>query len=679
MIQAADRMKALGRQSSDTGGSPSSIFGSAAGLAQTIQRDERFRISVYPLLCAAAPEMAMGIAACLCYLLEQYPDTRVYRCFAKIDDATSDSDDESGEISAEDYQFQPSDWELEGLADNVLLFGELAVDEAAYTLRVILDMDLLQAEQDEDEVFSLSFTYESLAALMTGLPAATSEIMATLGGRNYETAIIAYAALEANARNLDKLLAAIFEWNLDIYLSHWGLQWEEEDIQAQFLELVEFAQQEPSAFAFWVAGLAAKQVMQTGLQDFGEFLLPDLTRALPQADQAAGGAAAIALGLADFGHFNRALDFLQPFLRPTAAASVWQSMIQIHLASGDIAAALDSNQLALESGLSQPALHWQYAQLLMAAEANDWPVEEVLLIDPDAYAEEEHIPLEIAAALKLHLAGQPENLSALQLALSYMIDVADDELWLYFEQLVQRDRAGELLSETIDRLIDLEDHAPAYEILERYLDDNPFAYAHLAQLALADDDSQFAIAMIAACRSKFAQLDEELELELQRLELYAKLPAFEATFAEIKVLLNAKRLVAESAVDLLEEALEIAPQMVDIYVILARCYLSWKDSESAIEVLEEAEKQAGEEPQLALALAQIFWAGNQQAEAIEKLNAGLRAAPGHVPLLVQMANYLLANDQLDDARAYIARAEAIAPSHRALWQTRRLIAQKMAQ
>ena len=44
-----------------------------------------------------------------------------------------------------------------------------------------------------------------------------------------------------------------------------------------------------------------------------------------------------------------------------------------------------------------------------------------------------------------------------------------------------------------------------------------------------------------------------------------------------------------------------------------------------------------------------------------------------------MANYLITNNQFDDARQYIARAEAIAPSHRALSQLRRLVAQKMAE
>ena len=77
-------------------------------------------------------------------------------------------------------------------------------------------------------------------------------------------------------------------------------------------------------------------------------------------------------------------------------------------------------------------------------------------------------------------------------------------------------------------------------------------------------------------------------------------------------------------------------------------------------------------------MAQILWASDKQDEAIATLNAGLEAYPNSVPLLAQMASYLLSNNQFEDARSYINRAEAIAPSHRALLQLRRVVAQKMA-
>ena len=185
--------------------------------------------------------------------------------------------------------------------------------------------------------------------------------------------------------------------------------------------------------------------------------------------------------------------------------------------------------------------------------------------------------------------------------------------------------------------------------------------------------------MIDACRQTLAEVGDDLELELQRLQLQVSLPAFEEKIAETKVILGANRPVSEDKVDLLEQAIEIAPGLVDLYVLLSKCYRSWKDMENALEVLDEATRQAGPDPQIDLGIAQIRWARNEREIAVQALNGALDEFPSDVPLLAQLASYLIENDQFEDARHYIARAETIAPSHRAVWQVRRLVASRMAQ
>ena len=93
--------------------------------------------------------------------------------------------------------------------------------------------------------------------------------------------------------------------------------------------------------------------------------------------------------------------------------------------------------------------------------------------------------------------------------------------------------------------------------------------------------------------------------------------------------------------ELLEEAIEIAPKMVDLYVILSRCYLSWQDSDSAIEVLNEANNRAGNHPRIVLSLAQNQWSRMRRDDAIETLNAGIVDFPNNVSLLAQTASYLV--------------------------------------
>ena len=670
MLNAADRMKSLGRQPSDSG-APSSIFGSAVGLAQEIQADERFRIGVYPILCADMPEAAMGLASSLCYLLEQYPDTRVYRCFAKIDSA-----DENAEISASDYQFSAAEWTLDGLADNIIIEGALIAAADGFALQIDIDKSLSAIDIESD---ALAYEFDSLMSLTLALPAIAADVYQKTAGEVNTKAIIEFDAQEASVAELETLLEAVFGWNLDVYLYLWDVEWDENDVRDQFLEVAELCASKPSQFAFWSLGMMAKQVMQPGLADIGELILPELNRAFSHETLAAPGAAAAALGLSRLGRAQQANSFLQPRLRAHAPASVWRAMIEIQLSSGQVEEAIETAQLALESGLQHPALYWQYAELLMAAEVNSLNVEDVLLLDPAEYDEDAHIAVEIANALKLYSDGVRDDLGALQLALAYMIDVADEERWIYFERLLQRDEEGAFLGEVLDRLIELEDHDRAYDILQRHLDSNAYAYIFLAQLALADSDSTLARDMVEACRKSFAEIDDNLELELQRILLQATIPSFAEQYAETKVILSANRPVSEDKVELLEQAIELAPRLVDLHLLLSTCYRSWRDDESALEVLREAADQAGPDPQIDLGTARILWAQNKRDDAIALLNASLEQFPNDVHLLMQLASSLIENAQFEDARQYIALAETIAPSHRAIWQVRQLIAQKMAE
>lgn len=670
MLNAAERMRSLGESPRESG-APASIFGSALGLAQSIQTDAQFRIGVYPFLSAESPEVAMGLAACLCYLLEQYQDTRVYRCFAKIDGG-----DDSGEISRADYQFSLADWAFDGLADNVLLDGLLLKSAEGYELRLNIDDSLSASAADLE---TLAYRFSALAEAVSALPAIAEDIYSQLSTAANTNAIIEYEPLAADSPDLGRLLEAVFGWNLDVYLYLWDVEWDSGDVAEQYREAIDLCARSPGQFAYWRLGMLAKQVMQPGMSEIGEIIAPQVMSAFRDDDRAAPGAAAAALGLSKLGLAPTAIALLQPHLRPDAAASVWDAMIDIQLDSGQFAEALETAQLALEAGIQHPALYWRYAQLLMSAEVHSLPVDDVLLLDPEEYAEEEHITVEIANALKLYTEGRRDDLSALQLALTYMIDAADDELWIYFERLIQRDEDGDFSGEVVDRLIELEDRERAYEILESQLDSNAYAYVYLAQLALADSEAALAAELAAACRSSLAEVDENLELELQRITLQASLPAFEEQYAEIKVVLSANRPVSEDQVDTLERAIELAPKLVDLHLLLSTCYRSWGDDESALEVLREAEGQAGADPQFDLAIAQIMWARKESKEAVSILNAALERFPNDVRLLAQMAAWLIENGQYDDAREYLSLAETIAPSHSAIWQARRLIAQRMAE
>ncbi len=672
MLNAAANMKSIGEPTRDAR-SQSSIFGSAGGLAQSITAQARFRISVYPIICADMPDAAMGIASCLSYLLEQYRDIKVYRCFAKIDPA-----DEGAEITEADYQFSISDWELEGLDDNIALSGKLEKTDGGFQLRLFMDLSLL----DNQETAELVFDFGALYELINSLPRIASTILETLAGSPSHQLVISYPALTADFAETNALLEIVFGWNLDLYLYLWDMDWDEDEILAQFDDIIDTFRSRENGFAFWCLGMMAKQVMQIRLETIGNVIVPLLNQSLDANDQYPHGAAALAMGLSALGYADRAVQLLERYTWTDAAdASTWNTLIDVYLGGGQMAEAIDANQRALEKGVEHPALYWRYAQMLMMSETHDWYIEDVLLIDPDEIDEEEQVPCEIINALKRLLALNSENLNALQLALTYMIEVNDEELWEYFARLVQNERAAPYVSNIIERLIDLEDLEPAYEMLQEQINKSPaepYPCLYLAQLALVDGDSELAKTSIASCRQCLVQPDDDLELELQHLELSAALPGFEQRFAEIKVMLNAKRHVSDRDVEFLEEALEIAPRIIDLYITLSRCYRVWRDLEAALEVLAEAEQAAGEHPRIVQGMVEILWHTNQNDQAIEKLNAALGSFPNDVHLLAQMANYLIDHEQLEDARPYIERAESIAPSHREVWRLRQRIALKLA-
>lgn len=670
MTNAASRMISLGNPTADAQPA-SSIFGSAAGLARSIEHAERYRVGVYPVISDTRPDVAMGLASCLCYLIEQFLDVKIYRCFARIDLA-----DDSDEITSDDYQFAPDQWELEGLDDNIILHGRLADTEAGQELSLFLDKSLADGEAE----LELSVHAATIAELVNRLPQLAVDVAEAILDQRPQQLILDYPPV-SGATALSELLESVFGWNLDLYLYLWGVEWAADEIESQYREFVDACRRRNDEFAYWCLGMISQQVLQHGTEEIGEVILPLLGNSIGAEPYQARGAAAIATGLVRVGHAEQALGLLENALTGESEDSVWNAAIGVYLDVGRQLDAIDACQRALESGLEHPALYWRYVELLRLADANDLIVPDVLLINPDQVDEDEDIAWEIIGALEQILRLDPANVDALLQIISQLVDYEEEMLWEYFEQLIKLDPTAPYVSEVIEQLTDIDDLRPAYDVLNSVADDTnqTFVYASLAQVAIVDQEFELAEKYLASARQAFLNNDDDLELELQRLELITATPDFEARFAEVKLMLNAQRPVKESDVDFLETAVEIAPKLVDTYVTLARVYVSWRDSESAREVLLEGQERASAHPRISLGLAQALWNGGRHDEAVQQLNDGIALYPNEIVLLAQMASYLIENDQLDDARQYVERAESIAPSSRAVLHMRGLIARKLAE
>ena len=669
MSNAAARMITLGNPPESAQAS-SSIFGSAAGLASSIERGERFRLAVYPIISESMPDVAMGIASCLCYLLEQYHDIRAYRCFAKID-----ADDDGDEISSDDYQFSPDQWELIGLDDNIVVQGQLSDSEAGLELALLLDSSLADGEGTAEFTFKAS----SVVALIDDLPSIARDLAEAILGQRPQQLILEYSSV-TSATNISELLELVFGWNLDVYLYLWDVEWAEDEIQSQFRELIDACHRRGDEFAFWCLGMAAGQALQFGVEEIGEAILPLLDGAFSGDSNEKFGAAAIAAGLGRFGHTDRALGLLESILQDESEASIWNAAIDLYLDAGRQLDAIDACQTALENGVEHRALYWRYVELLRLAEANELSVPDVLFIDPDDDDEEDEIAWEAIGALDQILRLDARDVDALLQVIAQLIELEDELVWDYVERLIKLDPVAPYISELIEQFVDMDDLGPLHEILKAEVsDDNrPYLYASLAQVAILEQNYVLAATQLSEARQSIQETDDDLELELQRLELMTAAPDFEARFAEVKLMLNAGRPVSESDADLLETAIEIAPKLVDTYITLARVYASWRDYEGASEILLEGRERAGEHPRLILGSVQVLWNTGRRDDAVQALNDGIGSYPNDVALLTQMAAYLIENGQLEDSRQFMERAESIAPSNRAVAQMRGLIARKLA-
>lgn len=663
-MNAAQRMRQLGRRQS-SGGAPSSIFGSAAGMAQSIETEDRLRVGVYPFVCQEMPEVAMGLASCFAYLLEQYPSTRAHRVFARMD-----NDGDSDEIAPQDYQFSPADWSMAGLADNVQMWGELRLGDPI-TLVLQIDSSLL----DGEEGFHYEFEYQELRHVIGIMPDVLDQIMRDLLGEDIAPMIIDYLGVEADEEALE-LLPLLFDWNLDVYLQFCGVDWAEEDIRDQFNEFAAICKRQDNDFSDWCLAMMAKHVMQTGLEDIGEVIVP-LLNDIHDLDGSAG-VPGLALGLAELGYHERAAAMLEDSLNDNPVELVFYCLAKALLDAGRFHEAVDACQRGLEAGFDDPTLYMQYAQLLITAQTQGWHIEDVLLIDPDEIDEDLHITQEIANALKLHFLNNQESVQGLGMAINYMLDAGDDEMWVYFLRLVLIDEHNLHLTEVVDRMMDLDDYSPAVAILRENARETEWAELCLAQIALENNQPQRAAELIEEGQN--LQFHKPLVVQaLQRLLLSVELPGFEEDMAEIQMQVNAGAHVSDRGVSLLETACEIAPKLAMLRVYLSQAYDSRGEHVEALEVLQDAEADLGSHAMLSLGIVRAYDQLGEPDAAIEKLMTALDEHPNDINLIAQLTLRLAVNDQMDDARRVMNMAEAISPSHPAVRQVRDYLAQLVAE
>lgn len=682
MEELVNRLKGQPRASNP--GALSAVFGSASSMSQALAvSDTRLKIGLWPVQSAAAPEVAMGIGLLLATQLERWRGVRVYRLMAQIE-----GDPESYQWTIGQSQFSVDDWELENLDENVAIWGALDLNGSQWQLTLEIENDLVEAGDDKR---SLSHSGATLSEIVAWLPEAAGQIADYLEAG--DPVLPAYEADTWDDSRLKTLLEQLFHWELNLYLSLWGKTRPDEDVANAGQKLLEAGEAVGGEFGAWVTSRAVGRALQPMFSPVGEALI-SLVPEVVETFDAPFTAVFLAVPLHQLEYQTEAYDLLE---NNTANypedALTWRILGQLYLRGGELPAAIDTYQRAIEADVSSEELYTSYAELLLLLDAQNITygvgarqhtvtgrsfVEGFILIDPET-TESDWLRWEAAEAYRAALEIAPDDSELLYQLLILMIDLDDSQIWDDFARLVELDTEGDRVRHTVDAFYGLEDVSPAIDVLRRAIAAQPDRVdlrLSLAALYLMDDQPDAAQVELdeAASRSD----DDRVRAETDRLALSIDDPEFEARFGEISDRVNAGSALNAADVDYLEEALDKAPAFAALYTLLASAYLKWDEHDDALEVLLDGQRRFPEQPDILTLLGRVLWEAGEKELALDYLNKGLKSNPNHVPLLATTGRYLFDSGQDEDARLFLTRAEALDPRHPSLTEVRAHIARALS-
>lgn len=673
------------------------MFGSGRDMSKALESTSirpAHRIGLWPILSETDPELAMGIGSVLALLLERYRSVRAYRLFVRLDGEPSEY-----RWSVKESQFSVDDWFLDGLDENAALWGELVQTAAGWQLSLDFENDL----GDSDDVEHFKRTASTLSGLVASLPSLAQEIIGLFG--TADTTIDALAPdyeLEDWQDSLLQLFAKMmFQLDLHLMLDLWGATDSGREIQRIVEALLKLAAEANTDLFFWGAAHGVSRALSPLHIVTNDLLLPRVESIAEQLLSKPSAGIILGAGLMRLRYPLRAYDVLEESLSVHADHSAsYLALGELYRTGNDVAGTLDAYQRCIERGVDSSEIDMRYADLLLLMDAsNIWLrngvvrqtasgreyVERFVFIDEEELdsnegqdAERDLLILEALAALEAVLEVDPQNIDALGSLALQQVDLNDPNLWDTFERLVQADSKGDVTRTVVDVFYNLPDIQPGVDILNQAANDQPDRIdlkINLSVALLAIDDGEKALKVLEGAAT--LSTDSRILAEIERLMLSADDPDFEARLGEIVDLVNSGKAPSPDDVDFLEDTLERAPRLAEVYVLLANAYRYWNEREDALNVLLDGQKQIPHDPEIAMLLARMLWEADEHDLAFECLNKALAHNPRHPGLLATVGQYLFEDGQEAIAREMLMRAEALDPRHSALQQARTVIARLM--
>ena len=648
---------------------PSAIFGTAGSEGQVLYAGQpALRIGLWPMRSAEKPALAMGLFTLLGFLLERWQGVRVYRLAARLEEEPSQR-----QWSMASSQFGVDDWQLDGLDDNVGIWGELKCNGVGLRLTLHVEDDRLAEDAPPVEI---SFSARTLAALVTALPEVVKQIATRLDVDALRKNSPLYASEDWEERVLQETLELAFLQELRLCLHLWG----QTRSESQILEGLQQLAQQTRPLGDFGAWLSAKCLVRwLHFSEDAEALLPAVAQLDELFPESSSAAIIVAESLFAKGRPGRAIELLEARADGPSAVLVL-TLADLYRRSGRVSEAVDTLQDAVEAGQGTCELLTYYGDLLQAMDLGGMSCESCVLVDPEQEPQDTQL-WEALAAWEAAQQLEPENPQLLQRMLVSLAELDSNDLrfWPAFEQLVALENGSDALRQVIDACYGLDSLEPALRLLEIAFARQPNNLElglNLAEVLLLEQDE----ATLEALLSKLLPMarDAETQAEIARLQLMAEEPEFEMRLGEIEGVLDAGNALNSEDTEWLEEIIVRAPGLGGMHALLARAYLGWNEAAAALETLLDGFRRFPADAELAALLGAQLWQANEEELAFQYLGKGLAQNPNDVSLLALTGQFLFEDQQEEAARSCLARAEALAPRHPALAQARMRIAALMA-
>jgi tetratricopeptide (TPR) repeat protein len=667
--------------------SPSAIFGEIAKSPLLAESGRsKLRIGFWPIRSETEPAVAMGLVTLLASILEQWPNVQVYRLLAQVEDET-----QGYQWTIDKSQFGVDDWELDGLDENAATWGTLTQSESGYELALEIENDLAN-----DEGKSETWMAGNLNQLVDLLPQIAETIAIYLGAGDIDPTNQVYESKQYSDDILKQILEANFEWELALFLNLWGMPWTDDQIIAAYEKLSSFSKQLNGDLGEWITSNAAARVLSPlhPYLDANTKLLEYVEKASLESASSLIYRHGIAVALYRAGYTVSAFDLLELNVEQYPDNPIsWSTLIEFYWQSSEIGTALNTIQRAIQTDSAPASIYVRYAEILLAFDASNLVInvgakrttstgrtftEDYIFIDPDSIRVNRLIH-EAVKSYQSALLLDPNNADVLSSLLIHLIDLQESSLWTQFRRLVDLDQEGTHIRNSIEAMSSLEDIQPAIDILFSFLEMHPdHLQMHLnlaSAYVLADqtDKAQYELE-IARKLSQSKQTDSEIE----RLSLSAADPDFDARLGEIAELLDAGSEISSEDVEFLELALGNAPSFAAGYILLANAYINWGEASDALDTLLDGQREIPDEPDISALLGRVLWEAGEEQLAFDALNTALTKNPNHVPTLATMGRFMFEDGQEDEAKIFLARAEAIDPRNATLNDARIHIANMLA-